>query len=165
MKVTKKQLFVGIGLAVLSAATLIGYQIYKLKQFTLTPNGVQFKTVSMKELNFDAYLNFKNESTLQIALAYQKYKVYINNKLITTITTNVPQVILPKAVSVLKANVVLSPNEIIKKLGASSLLNIVTFKQQMLRIDVVAGIKFGNFVIPITKTIEDKIVNWASPSK
>jgi len=163
--VTRKQVFVGLGITLAATVGVLLYQFWRLKNYVITIKGIDVKKVSLANVQFDAYLNFINKSDLTIALAYQKYDVYINDKLITKLSSDTPQLISPKATSVLKVAVDLSPQDLIKKLGASSLSNILTFKQQVLRIDAKMGVKFGNLVIPISTSISDKIVNWATPAK
>jgi hypothetical protein len=161
--VTRKQMLVGAGVAILVTGSLLAYQFSRLMKYTLKIKGIDRLSASMNKVSFDAYLEFTNKSSLQIALAYQNYKVYLNDKLITTIDSKEPQVIYPNRSSVLKVSVDLSPNDLIKKLGSASLGNILNIKQQNLKIVTKMGVKYLGLTIPVSTTIEDRIVNWISP--
>lgn len=163
--VARKQILTGLGISLAAITGILAFQFYRLKNFDLTIAGIDKLMVAMSRITFDVYLNFVNKSDLQIAMAYQTYEVYINNKLVTTLTSKDAQVIAPKGRTTLKFSVDLSPADLIKKLGASSLTNLLTFKQQVLKIDAKLGLKFLFSTIPVHTVIEDKIVNWAKPSK
>ena len=162
---TRKQFIVGGAVALVFIAGFLGIQFYRLKNFTLQIKGVDKFKASMKRVSFDVYLDFINKSNLQIALGYQNYKVYINNKLVTTINSRTPQVIHPKSGSVLKASVDLSPADLINKLGGASIENILNIKQQKLKIVVSLGVRYLGITIPINTTIENTIANWIAPNK
>ena len=117
----------------------------------------------MNKISFDAYLDFKNNSDLQIALAYQNYQVFINDRLITTIESKTPQVILANGSSVLKVSVDLRPRDLLKKLGTANIDNILKFREQNLKIEAQMGVNYLGFTIPITTTLQDKIEEWIRP--
>jgi LEA14-like dessication related protein len=162
--ITRKQILAGAGVAVLVTGGILAYQFSRLMKYTLKIKGIEKLSASMSKLSFDAYLDFVNTSDLQIALAYQNYKVYLNGTLITTIDTKIPQVIYPKSTSVLKVSVDLSPADLLKKLGAASMTNILNIKQQNLKVVSKMGVKYLGFTIPISTTVEDRIVNWITPT-
>jgi LEA14-like dessication related protein len=162
--VTRKQLLTGLGIAVVVTGGILAYQFSRLMKYTLKIKGIDRLSANMNKVSFDAYLSFQNNSDLQIALAYQNYKVYLNDKLITTIDSKTPQIILPKASSILKVSVDLSPNDLIKKLGGASIQNILNIKQQNLKVVTKMGVKYLGLTIPVSATSEDKIINWITPT-
>lgn len=159
----RKQILVGVGIALATTFGILAYQFSKLMKYTLKIKGIDRLSANMNKVSFDAYLSFTNNSDLQIALAYQNYKVYLNDKLITNIDSKTPQVILPKTSSTLKVSVDLSPSDLLKNLGSASVQNILNIKQQNLKIVTKMGVKYLGLVIPINTTIEDKIINWITP--
>lgn len=162
---SRKQIVTGVGIAFAVTAGLLAFQFYRLKNFTIKIKGIDRLSASMSKVSFDAYLSFTNNSNLQIALAYQNYKVYLNDKLITTIDSKTPQTIFPNGTSVLKVSVDLSPSDLIKKLGSASIQNVLNIKQQNLKIVTKLGVKYLGLTIPISTTTEDKIANWTAPAK
>ena len=162
--ITKKEVLVGVGITLTTIMGFLYFQFLKLMEYTIKIKGIDRLSASMNKLSFDAFISFNNNSDLQIGLAYQNYDVYINDKLITTINSKTPQVILPKTSSLLKVSVDLSPSELIKKLGSSSLQNILNIKQQNLKVVTKMGVNYLGLTIPVNKTIEDKIVNWITPT-
>ena len=159
----RKQILVGAGIALATTFGILAYQFSRLMKYTLKIKGIDRLSANMNKVSFDAYLSFTNNSDLQIALAYQNYKVYLNDKLITNIDSKTPQVILPKTSSTLKVSVDLSPSDLLKNLGSASVQNILNIKQQNLKIVTKMGVKYLGLVIPINTTIEDKIINWITP--
>jgi len=162
--ITRKEILIGLGIAFVVTGGVLAYQFSRLMNYTLKIKGIDRLSASMSKMSFDAYLSFQNNSDLQIALAYQNYKVYINDKLITTIDSKTPQLISPNTSSVLKVSVDLSPSDLLKKLGSSSIQNILNIKQQNLKIVTKMGVKYLGFTIPISTTIEDTITNWIAPT-
>jgi hypothetical protein len=161
--ITRKEVLTGLGIAFAVVGGILAYQFYRLQNFTLKIKGIDRLSVSMDKISFDAFFDFKNNSDLQIALAYQNYKVYINEKLITTIESKTPQVIYANSSSVLKVSVNLSPKDLLNKLGSANINNILNFKAQNLKIDVQMGVNYLGLTFPITTTLKDKITDWLSP--
>jgi LEA14-like dessication related protein len=162
--VTTKQLVVGVGITLATITGFLYFQFLKLMQYTINIKGIDRLSANVNKLSFDAIISFSNNSDLQIALAYQNYDVYINDKLVTSVNSKTPQVILPKTSSLLKVSVNLSPSELIKKLGSSSIQNILNIKQQNLKVVTKMGVNYLGYIIPVNNTIEDKIVNWITPT-
>jgi LEA14-like dessication related protein len=162
--ITTKQLVVGVGITLATITGFLYFQFLKLMQYTINIKGIDRLSANMNKLSFDAIISFSNNSDLQIALAYQNYDVYINDKLVTTVNSKTPQIILPKTSSLLKVSVSLSPSELMKKLGSSSIQNILNIKQQNLKVVTKMGVNYLGYIIPVNNTIEDKIVNWITPT-
>ena len=162
--VTRKQILTGLGIAVAVTGGILTYQFYRLKNFTLKAKGIEKFFASMNKISFDIYFDFINNSDLQIALDYQNYQVYINDKLITTIQSKTPQLIIANGSSVLKVSVELSPRDLLKKLGSANIDNILKFREQNLKVKAQMGVKYLGFTIPITTTLQDTIANWIAPT-
>jgi LEA14-like dessication related protein len=162
--ITSKQILTGVGIAFAVTGGILAYQFYRLQQFTINPKSIERFSANMNKISFDVYFDFKNNSDLQIALAYQNYQVYINGRLVTTIESKTPQVILANGTSLMKVSVELSPRDLLKKLGTSNLDNILKFREQNLKIDAQMGVMYLGFTIPITTTMQDKIQNWITPT-
>ena len=161
---TTKQVLTGLGIGLAVTGGVLAYEFYRLQQFTLKPKSIERFSANMNKISFDVYFDFINNSDLQIGLAYQNYQVYINDKLITTIQSKTPQVILANGSSVLKVSVDLSPRDLLKKLGSANIENVLKFREQNLKIDCQMGVMYLGFTIPITTTIQDKITNWMTPT-
>ena len=163
--ITGKDILTGLGIAFAFVGGFLAYEFYRLQNFTLKPKSINRLSVSMNKISFDVYFDFINESDLQIALAYQNYQIFINDKLITTIESKTPQVIYPNGSSVLKVSVELSPRDLLKKLGSSNINNILKFREQNLKVETQMGVDYLGFTIPITTTIQDTIQEWMTPTK
>lgn len=163
--VTGKDILTGLGIAFAVTGGFLAYEFYRLQNFTLKPKAIERFSASMNKISFDIYFDFINNSDLQIALEYQNYQVYINEKLITTIQSKVPQVILANGSSVLKVSIELSPRDLLKKLGSSNINNILKFREQNLKVEAQMGVNYLGFTIPISTTMQDTIQEWMTPTK
>ena len=162
--IKRKEILVGLGITIAVIGGYLAYQYSQLMKYTLGIKGIDRLSANTNKLSFDAYLSFQNNSSLQIALAYQNYKVYLNNTFISEIDTKTPQLISPNGSSVLKFSVDLSPSDLIKKLGLASLQNLLNIKKQNLKVVTKMGVKFLGFTFPVNVTIEDTIENWIAPT-
>lgn len=157
--ITKKQIFVGTAITLTTIGIFLLVQFNRLSNFKIKPTGLTNFKATLKKVSFNLSFNFINESDLQIATKYQTYKVYLNNTLVATLKSNVSQTIYPKGSSPLRLAVEFNPENII----ANLIVNILSIKQQKLRVDVTIGVKYLGLTIPITQTLEDKIVDWINP--
>ena len=66
--ITGKQILAGAGVAILVTGGILAYQFSRLMKYTLKIKGIDKLSASMSRVSFDAYLDFVNNSDLQIAL-------------------------------------------------------------------------------------------------
>jgi LEA14-like dessication related protein len=165
MKITKKKIVIG---GILGGIAIGGYfisrRIKKLMDYSILITGVKFRETSVANLIFDLNLNFKNNSDIKIVLENQNYDVFLNDKFITTISSEKEQLIKPDGISPLSLTVDVKPSEIVKELGSnpiSEALKLVTnFQNQRLKVKMKFGVKFGFLTIPLTFTKEELVKNW-----
>ena len=158
---------VGISLFSLTGLGLAGYLVYN-RVAKLIGNNFGIKTLRVQEasltkLRMSVYFNFKNATDMQIVLSKQQYEFYLNGVYLTTMKSDVDQVVSPNSISVLEANINLDPKFVFQKIAnsTSDRLSLITrFGDQRLKLVTKLWIKFAFFSIPITIPFEAKIREW-----
>jgi len=142
---------------------LVWERVKKLVQYNLKLKNIKIVTASFTKLKIDVFFNFTNKSDLQIVLSKQEYVFYLNGVYLTTLTSDVDQVIYERSISVLEVNLDLDPKFVLQKVANSTAdrLSLLTnFKDQKLKLVTKLWIKFGWFSLPIEIPYEAKIRDW-----
>lgn len=164
----KKRLIIGtfIG-ALLVGGIILTKKVKELLKYSIKFTGLKFKATTAKKIIFDVNLEFKNNSDLTIDIKNQEYDIFLNDVFITTIKSDLEQIIKPKTVSPLNVTVDLDAPLVLSRLktlgdgSVSSLLKTFsTFQEQNLKVIYKFGIKFGFLTIPVKFSYTDKIKNW-----
>ena len=162
--ITRKQIFVGLGVALTTLGIYLAIQFNRLKNFSLKVRNIKVNKLTQQEVNLEISFNFVNRSDLQIALAYQVYDIYLNNKLVSTVKSDKTQTITPKSSTPLKVNVSFKPIEVVSKIDFTKVLGtLLNFKRQNIKVVTKLGVKYLGLTIPVTTTTEDTIENWSKP--
>jgi LEA14-like dessication related protein len=159
MKIQKKYLYAGlIGLVTITGATLY-LQYQKLMNYTIGLKRIKINKLSPLGFDIDLFLNFENKSDLKFTIERQKYEIYINNVYLTTMVNDVPNVILPKSVSVLGMNMKESSKDVLGKLK-SLITALAGSDKTMVKIVSTMKVKFGFISISFPPfTYEDTLKN------
>lgn len=135
----KKWLVVG-GLGIISVALALGYLQYrKLMNYTIKLGGAKFKNISAKVFNFDLFIKFTNNSGINFVISEQEYKVYLNDKFVTTISNTEDVIVLPNTTNIIPVNVTFNPAEVLGLIN-SNLTNIL-LKPETIKIMVDCKLK------------------------
>jgi LEA14-like dessication related protein len=157
MKIEKKYIIAGV-LGVVSIAVALAYLQYKkLMDYTIKLKGLKLKTLSAKNVAFDLFLNFTNNSSLKFDIVEQQYKVYLNDSFVTELVNYSPTNIMPKATSVIGINVSFDPTKVLNILNknyASILLHPETVK---IKVDVKLKVLLYGFKVSIPFVFEDTL--------
>ena len=153
--------------AVSTGLGLMGYLIYR-RMAKLIGENFGIKTLKIQEasltrLKMSVYFNFTNQTDMQVVLSKQEYDFYLNGVFLTSMKSDAEQVVYPKSISVLEANVDLDPKFVLQKAANSTgerLKLITNFRDQKLKLVTKLWIKFGLFNVPITIPYEAKIRDW-----
>ena len=155
-----------ITLAALTGIGVTSYLLYKkikkVLEYSLKVKSLKIEKLSLSELKLRIDMIFTNKANLTFVLSKQEYEIYLNGIYITTLTSNVEQVVEPKSNSVLTVNLETDPTLIFQKLAHQQkpLSLITNFKNQRLKLVTKLWVRFGLFSIPITVPYEDTIKNW-----
>lgn len=150
MAIQKKHIIVG-GIALVSiTAAVLYWQFMKLKKSAIKLGGVRFKSLTGQALNFDLILIFTNISKLKIEIISQEYKVYLNDKFITTVSNPSSQVINSFTTSPITVNINIYIKSVISALKEGYKDILLNPANVLLRVDATIKVKlFGmTFNIP-----------------
>lgn len=108
-----------IGVVFVTMIGVMSYAIYRFYKLEFTKalnycyqvSGVHFNNVSINNINMDVSIRLKNQSTFDVTLTGYDFDIYVNNKLISTVKSDVPQNIANQSVSTLVANVQFDPSK------------------------------------------------------
>lgn len=167
MTTNKKIALSGGIIAVLGyTAVWVNKQIKKLQDFTLTFKKVKVNRFSEKELEFDAFYEYKNNSDIDINLSSQEYDIYINEVYVTTLKNYAENTLKANSVSPLAFNVNIKFSDIDKKLRVNYFDMIVQPKEVKIKIVMRWKVRLGFVKIPISYTWETnlkEILGWYLP--
>jgi LEA14-like dessication related protein len=89
------------------------YQYLQLMKYVIKVKGISVRRLGLKDINFDIFLNFRNESDVKIDIVEQKHKVYMNDIEISNILNYNTNIIQPNSTSVIGFNVSIDPTKIL----------------------------------------------------
>ena len=161
----KKWVIVGT-LGVISVALALGYLQYKkLMNYVIKFKGIKLKTLTAKVINFDLFINFTNNSDLKFIISDQIYKVYLNDKFVTTIQNGADVTIMPKSTSILPINVSFDPTSVIKLLGQNALSIIASPDKFTLKVDIKLKVSLYGIKVSIPYVYTTTIKELMTPTK
>ena len=166
MKINKWALWSVIGVAVAETAIYVTKQVKKMMDYTITFKSVKVNKFSLETLDFNAYLDYKNNSDIDIRLAEQEYDIYVNNVFITTLKNYKENVLKANSVSELGFNINLNLPELDKKLKVNYFKMVAEPKSVLIRVEMKWKVRFGLFKIPIKyswNTNLKEILGWYLP--
>jgi LEA14-like dessication related protein len=155
-----KALLIGIVATIGVAGFLIWRQFKKLMDYKLSFRSVKVNKINAKELSLTLGLNFQNKSDIQLVLTKQKYDVFINSVLLSTITNDKEVVVAPKSTTPMTFSVSVGSKGIADLLKTMNFQELLNIKKQKLKVASTIDVKVGSKVRTITQTSEDIIENW-----
>jgi len=153
---TKYWIAGGIGIvSILGALAYLQYK--KLMDYCIGFKAVKIRNISPNQLNFDIWLTFLNRSNITFTLVSQKYKVYLNDIYVTTLSNKATNIVPAKQTSELALNVDINPSAVLKTGGLSFLKMLSDYKQITVKIDMKMRVKAFGLTFPIPYVYEDTL--------
>ena len=148
----KKWKYVAIAAVVgLTGATAIWLkkQYNKLMKNTYELKSFLIKKASLQSVTFSVVYAYTNNTDIDINLVSQEYKIYVDDRFITTIKSDVPVVLKANSVSDIPLDITVDPKDMYYKFK-NNLLKALTQKQKLkIKMDSTFRVKFGIFTIPV----------------
>jgi LEA14-like dessication related protein len=167
MKISKKTIIWGGVIAVLGVTALwLSKQIKKIQDFTLTFNKMSVKSFTVKELDFNVFYDYKNNSDIDINISSQEYDVYVNGVFINTMTNYAENTLKANSTSPLGFNCKLNLPDLDKKLRLSYFDMVAQPKEVKIRIVMNWKVRLGFIKVPISYTWDTdlkQILGWYLP--
>jgi hypothetical protein len=117
-------------------------------------------------ISFKIWYEYKNKANITITLATQEYDVYINNKYLTTLTSNIPSVLDGSKVSNILIDVNLTPADF-KKLDLNIAQVLVAPKSIEIKTIMKWKVKYGILKFPVTYPYIvnlKEVIGWYVPA-
>lgn len=166
MNPTHKKYIIAGGIAVVSIAASAAYLQYKkLMNYCIGFKSVKIKTLTEQKVDFDVFMNMRNNSNVKIEIESQEYNVYLNDKFVTKASNAITQTIAPESLSVVGVNVQFNPKEVfsILKLNFRDLL--LNRDKIRIKIDVKLKVKLWFFTVNIPYVYETNLKEMTAPSQ
>lgn len=115
---------------------------YELKSFLV-------KKASLQSVTFSVVYAYNNNTDIDINLVGQEYKIYVDDRFITTIKSDAPVVLKANAISDIPLDITIDPKDMFYKFK-DNLLTALTQKQKLkIRMESTFRVKLGIFTIPV----------------
>jgi len=115
---------------------------YELKSFLI-------KKASLQSITFSVVYAYNNNTDIDINLVGQEYKIYVDDRYITTIKSDVPVVLKANAISDIPLDITIDPKDMYYKFK-DNLFKALTQKQKLkIRMESTFRVKLGIFTIPV----------------
>lgn len=167
MKASKKVIIWSGVLAVLGyTAYWVNKQIKKLQDFTLTFKKMKVNRFNQKEIDFDTFYEYKNNSDIDIHLSSQEYDIYMNGTYVTTLKNYAENTLKANSVSSLAFNVNIKFADLDKKLRVNYFDMVTQPKEVKISIVMKWKVRLGFIKIPISYTWDTnlkEILGWYLP--
>lgn len=162
----KRRLYIAAGaISVVAVLGVFAYIQYKrLMDYCISVKKIAINSIGAQGLDFNIWLNFLNKSGVKFTIVSQTYKVYLNDKFITTLSNTSPNVIQPKATSEIGLNVRINPKQLLQEVGLSVFDMLKDFNKTRIKIDMKMRVKLLGITIPVPYVYEDTIQGMMAPS-
>lgn len=115
---------------------------YELKSFVV-------KSASMKSVTFSVVYAYVNNTDIDINLVGQEYKIYVDDRYITTIKSDIPVILKSNSISDIPLDITVDPKDMYYKFK-DNLFKALTQKQKLkIRMESTFRVKLGIFTIPV----------------
>lgn len=167
MKISKKTVIWGGVIALLGVtAVWVNKQVKKMNDFVLTFKKVSVNKFNVKELDFNVFYDYKNNSDIDINLSSQEYDVYVNGTFVTTMTNYAENTLKANSTSPLGFNCKLNLPDLDKKLRLSYFSMVAQPKEVKIRVVMKWKVRLAIFKVPISyawDTDLKEILGWYLP--
>lgn len=115
---------------------------YELKSFLI-------KKASLQSVTMSVVYAYNNTMDIDINLVGQEYKIYVDDRYITTIKSDVPVILKANAITDIPLDITVDPKDLYAKFK-DNLFKALTQKQKLkIRMESTFRVKLGIFTIPV----------------
>lgn len=125
---------------------------------------IKVRKVSINIVDFDLFLNFTNKSSAGFTILSQHISIYINNKFISKVVNNSPNIILPNSTSIVGANVKFSPQELGNVLKSNAINLLTNWDKITIKADIKMRVKLWFFTVNIPYVYESTLKELTKPN-
>ena len=124
-------------------------QYAKLMKNTYEIKSFLIKKASLEAVTFDVVYAYVNNTDIDINLVGQKYDIYVDDKFVTQIKSDIPVILKANATSDIPLTITVNPKDLYAKFQ-NNLIKALSTKQKLkIKMDSTFRIKLGIFTIPV----------------
>lgn len=128
------------------------YNLLMKNVYTLKTFGV--KKVSLDQIIINVVYDYVNNMDVDVNLASQEYKIYMDDKYIQTIKSDTLVVLKAHSTSQIPLDVTLNPKDLYDKLKGNLIAAVGGKQKVKIRVDSKFKVKLGFFKIPVPYSYE-----------
>ncbi len=165
-KIEKRVWITGLIALVSITGAYMYSQVMKILDYTLDFKGMRDVKFDKNGISFKIWYEYKNKANITITLATQEYDVYINNKYLTTLKSNIPNVLDGSIASNILIDVNLTPADF-KKLDLNIAQVLVAPKSVEIKTIMKWKVKYGILKFPVTYPYIvnlKEVIGWYVPA-
>jgi hypothetical protein len=165
-KIEKRVWITGLIALVSITGAYMYSQVMKILDYTLDFKGMRDVKFDKNGISFKIWYEYKNKANITITLATQEYDVYINNKYLTTLKSNIPNVLDGSIASNILIDVNLTPADF-KKLDMNIAQVLVAPKSIEIKTIMKWKVKYGILKFPVTYPYIvnlKEVIGWYVPA-
>jgi LEA14-like dessication related protein len=148
-KKLKYGLMIAFAGVTVTTALWLKKQYAKLMKNTYDLKSFIIKKASLKEVTFGVVYAYVNNTDIDINLQAQEYKIYVDDRYITTIKSDIPVVLKANATSDIPLDITIDPKDMYYKFQ-NNLVKALTQKQKLkIRMDSKFKVKLGIFTVTV----------------
>ena len=138
----------------ISTALWLKKQYAKLMKNTYKIKSFLVKKASLDAVTFDIVYAYENNTDIDINLVGQKYDIYVDDKFVTQIKTDIPVVLKANAVSDIPLTITVNPKDLYAKFQGNLIKALTSPQKLKIKMDSTFKIKLGIFTIPVSYPYE-----------
>ena len=165
-KIEKRVWITGLIALVSITGAYMYSQVMKILDYTLDFKGMRDVKFDKNGISLKIWYEYKNKANITITLATQEYDVYINNKYLTTLKSNIPNVLDGSIASNILIDVNLTPADF-KKLDMNIAQVLVAPKSIEIKTIMKWKVKYGILKFPVTYPYIvnlKEVIGWYVPA-
>lgn len=165
-KIEKRVWITGLIALVSITGAYMYSQVMKILDYTLDFKGMRDVKFDKNGVSFKILYEYKNKANITITLATQEYDIYINNKYLTTLKSNIPNVLDGSKVSPILIDVNLTPADF-KKVDLNLAQVLVAPKSVEIKTIMKWKVKYGILKFPVTYPYIvnlKEVIGWYVPA-
>jgi hypothetical protein len=165
-KIEKRVWITGLIALVSITGAYMYSQVMKILDYTLDFKGMRDVKFDNKGVSFKIWYEYTNKANITITLATQEYDVYINNKFLTTLKSNIPNVLDGSKVSNILIDVNLTPEDF-KKVDLNLAQVLVAPKSVEIKTIMKWKVKYGILKFPVSYPYIvnlKEVIGWYVPA-
>jgi LEA14-like dessication related protein len=161
----KKKYIIAAAIGIVTIAGAIAYLQYKkLMNYTIKLRGIKFRSASLRLIDFDLLLLFKNNSNVAFKIESQVYDIYLNNIFVTKLQSATQTDIAANSESPLSLGIRFDPSKALEKLNLTALQLLKDNGKIRIKIDMKLKIKVWGITVNFPYVYEDSLKNLMAPT-